>query len=126
MNAVECGTIRNWSRNVEFTPSVCYRPRDENQVLAILEKHATGQIRVIGSCHSMNEIARTDKVAIDMTEYKADWKWELDGPEPTVTVPAGVTLNTLQKALAEKGMTLPARGTIKEQTIAGVISTGTH
>jgi FAD/FMN-containing dehydrogenase len=126
MNQVECDTRRNWSRNVTFNPHVCYKPRSEKEVLDILKKHESGSIRVVGSRHSMNEIAKSDDVWIDMTEYKAQWTWNLNGTPPTVTVPAGVTLETLQDALASRGKTLPARGTIKKQTIAGAISTGTH
>jgi FAD/FMN-containing dehydrogenase len=116
----------NWSRNVAFNPRCRYQPKDESEVLRILADHPKGPIRVVGSCHSMNDIAKSSEVWIDMTQYKADWKWDLDGTPPTVTVPAGVTLEALQKALAERGKTLPARGTIKKQTIAGAISTGTH
>lgn len=126
MNQVECDTRSNWSRNVTFNPRVCYKPRSEKEVFDILTKHKCGSIRVIGSRHSMNEIAKSDDVWIDMTEYKAQWTWNLNGTPPTVTVPAGVTLETLQDALASRGKTLPARGTIKKQTIAGAISTGTH
>jgi len=78
----------NWSRNVAFNPRCRYQPKDESEVLRILADHPKGPIRVVGSCHSMNDIAKSSEVWIDMTQYKADWKWDLDGTPPTVTVPA--------------------------------------
>ncbi len=124
MNRVERETIRNWSRNVEFEARV-YRPKTEADVIAILNDHADGRnrLRVVGSKHSMNDIAKSDAV-IDMSAFNTISP--LQRGAKTVTVGAGVTLKALQDELARFDLTLPARGTIKLQTIAGAISTGTH
>jgi L-gulono-1,4-lactone dehydrogenase len=116
--ATDCPEIRNWSGNIPpYTPRICYRPKGEKEVLEILDRHRNDRVRVIGSGHSMNEIAKSTDVSIDMSDFD-------DNPEGFIG--AGVTLEALQETLASRGMTLPARGTIKLQTIAGAISTGTH
>ena len=124
MNGVERETIRNWSGNVEFSAQV-YRPANEAQVLVILNAHRDGRnrLRVIGSKHSMNDIAKSEAV-IDMSAFNKISP--LQRGAVTVTAEAGVTLEALQTELASFGLTLPARGTIKLQTIAGALSTGTH
>lgn len=128
---IKCSQITNWAGNIEpFTPRVCYEPDNDAEVLAILKNHGSGHIRVVGSRHSMNDIARTDDVSIDMKRFanlSVDPKTgPRDGAERTVTAGAGITLEALQNELDKVGATLPARGTIKLQTVAGAISTGTH
>lgn len=117
--ATDCPEISNWSGNMPpYTPRVCYQPKDAKQVLEILNQHKDGRIRVVGSGHSMNEIAKSTDVSIDMSAFR--------NPKGDDFIDAGMTLEALQADLAKEGKTLPARGTIKLQTIAGAISTGTH
>ncbi|KAJ3098242.1 hypothetical protein HDU96_011156 [Phlyctochytrium bullatum] len=50
----------------------------------------------------------------------------VDKEEKTVTVQAGITIKALNEYLAGIGLALPNLGSISEQTLAGLISTGTH
>ena len=43
-------TLVNFGRNLRWQ-SRCYRPRDEDEVLEILERHRSERIRAVGSLH---------------------------------------------------------------------------
>ena len=50
----------------------------------------------------------------------------IDRARGLVTVPAGMTLRTLNELLANHGLAVPNLGDIDAQTIAGALATGTH
>jgi L-gulonolactone oxidase len=51
---------------------------------------------------------------------------DVDRDAMTVTVEAGITINALNRQLAERGLALANLGDIDRQTIAGAVSTSTH
>lgn len=119
-------TIRNFGRNVEFSPRFYYEPRDEAEVLEILERHRGQHIRVGGRLHSWSEAIRGEDVFIDLRnlnrvgmERRADGLWAIVG--------GGCQIRRLLAELTRQAdATLPTIGLITAQTIAGAISTGTH
>ncbi len=82
------------------------------------------RIRVAGSGHSFSPVARSDGVRISLERLPPSVSVADDGT--TVTVPAGMTLRTLNRELDSRGLALPNLGDIDAQTIAGAIQTGTH
>ena len=117
--------IKNFGRNVQFTPAQLYEPRNDEEVLEILRQHRGGKIRCIGSGHSWSGILVTGGVLLDLRHFDAVDVAERR-PEPLVRLGAGCTIGRALKLLKAQGLTLPTVGAIKEQTIAGAISTGTH
>lgn len=106
--------------------SHCYQPQSEAEVLEILERHAAGRIRPVGSGHSWSDIAVCTDVSLDMTRFNEVRPYEKDGVN-LVRVGAGCRLQALLDRLhATSDRTLPTLGVIKRQTISGAISTGTH
>jgi FAD binding domain/D-arabinono-1,4-lactone oxidase len=119
--------VSNFGRNVRFTPARIYTPRNEDEVLELLEGHTQRSIRVIGSLHSWSDAAETGDILVDMRRF--DWIAVPDrtGEEIRVTVGAGCRIRRLMRVLRTKeSVTLPTVGTVMEQTVAGAISTGTH
>jgi FAD/FMN-containing dehydrogenase len=115
---VNFGGNRRWETR-------CYRPRDEQEVLAILGRHRSEQIRAIGSLHSWSEIAAVDGVTLDLGDLAEVRAFARDG-STFVRVGAGCRLQDLLDHLRDAGRTLPTLGAIKRQTIGGLISTATH
>jgi L-gulono-1,4-lactone dehydrogenase len=117
--------VRNFGGAVRFTPRCILAPRDEAEVLEILERHAHQRIRALGSLHSWSDVAVTDGVALDLRHLR---RIEIAGHGASrATVGAGLVLHEVLRTLdREAGATLPAFGNIAQQTIAGAISTASH
>ena len=61
--------ITNFGGNVSFVPKHWYAPKDEAQVLDLLNTHAGGKIRVVGSLHSWSDVVESQDVIIDMSNF---------------------------------------------------------
>ncbi len=118
-------------REVNFGGNVAwqtrrYRPRDEAELLQILQRHSRETIRALGSKHSWSDIAAGAAVSLDMSSFDQVTPFTAGG-RSFVRVGAGVTIQALLDRLhASTDQTLPTLGAIKKQTISGAISTGTH
>lgn len=118
--------VTNFGGNVSFVPRHSYVPRDETEVLAVLDRHATGRIRAVGSLHSWSDVVATDDVLIDLRHFSSVTTATRDG-EVLATIGAGCQLGDLLRVIHEEtDATLPTLGAITKQTISGAISTGTH
>jgi hypothetical protein len=125
-NVTRRQAVTNFGRNVRFTPRHYYAPRTEEEVLQILERHATGRIRVVGSLHSWSALVACDDALTDLSHFD-QVRIDRQGDEIWVTAGGGATIKHLLHRLRQLGsVTLPSLGAITEQTIAGAISTGTH
>lgn len=115
------GQIRNFGRNVRFSPRTIYRPSTEADLLEILERHKEGKIRVGGSRHAWSDAIHTDDAFVEMKHFN---QVQVDGD--SVIVGAGCQISWLLVKLNAEGLTMPSVGLIDEQTIAGAIATATH
>lgn len=120
-------SVRNFGGNIGFVPEYSYVPATEEEVLALLNRHSSEKIRVMGSLHSWSDAAVSEEVLIDLRRLnQVDITAGPDG-EVTVTVGGGCTIQRLLDVLRKNSnATLPTMGAVKKQTIAGAISTGTH
>ncbi|MBM0257205.1 D-arabinono-1,4-lactone oxidase [Micromonospora sp. 4G55] len=116
----------NWAGNQHSIATAILRPATLDGVTeAVRDAAAAGEhIRVVGSGHSFTPIAVADGRRIELTNLATDVR--VDRDRRLVTVPAGMTLHTLNALLARNGLALPNLGDIDAQTVAGAISTGTH
>ncbi|MFG3578900.1 D-arabinono-1,4-lactone oxidase [Micromonospora chersina] len=116
----------NWAGNQRSTAALTVRPRTVEEVVEAV-RHAAGTgrtIRAVGSGHSFTATAVADGHRLDLADL--DTGVTVDPARRLVTVPAGMTLHTLNDLLARHGLALPNLGDIDAQTIAGALSTGTH
>jgi FAD/FMN-containing dehydrogenase len=122
--------IRNFGRNVRFTPKRSYEPRTDEDVLRILRDHRGGRIRCIGALHSWSRIVEAHDVIVDLRHFDSV-AVVTKGMDPghegaQVRLGGGCTIQRALEVLAAEGLTLPTIGAITAQTVAGAISTGTH
>ncbi len=119
-------TIHNWSRTEQCTPTRLERPTSEAEVVAIVQEAAAQRltIKVIGALHSWSDIAMSDGVVVSLDALQQ--VLEIDRDRLQVRVQAGIRLERLNSALAAEGLALPIIGSVVAQSIAGVMSTGTH
>jgi FAD/FMN-containing dehydrogenase len=126
MTAVMIKHISNFGGNVSFSPRHYFRPESDAEVLAILDRHARGKIRVVGSRHAWSDAIESTDVLIDLRRMRRV-AIERDANGTYVDVGGGCKIKRLLRILhARTDATLPSLGLIEEQTIAGAISTGTH
>ena len=118
--------VFNWSRTQHCTPIAVAEPDSESELLELVrEARATGRtVKVMGARHSWSDIAMSEGVLISLDRMQR--VLEVDPEGLRVTVEAGIRLNRLNEELAARGLALPILGSVTEQSLAGVMSTGTH
>ena len=116
---------RNWAGNQRTDPVRTVTAHDTGDVVAAVKDAARDGLRLkaIGSGHSFTAIAVPDGVAVRAPSDPRLLQVDATG---LATVPAGMTLGTLNPLLWARGWALPNLGDIDAQTVAGAIATGTH
>jgi L-gulono-1,4-lactone dehydrogenase len=117
--------VVNFGGNVTFTPRHRYAPGSEAEVLEVLDRHAGGTIRVVGSLHSWSDDTVSGDVILDLRQLDGV-AVETRGDEIWATVGAGCVLADALAQLRAAGATLPTLGAVTVQRMAGVVSTATH
>jgi FAD/FMN-containing dehydrogenase len=119
--------LTNFGGNVSFAPAHLYEPRTEDEMVAILNKHATGKIRVVGSLHAWSPAARCEDAIVSMRHF-CDVRIDRDSNgDVCATVGGGCRIKDLLRKLHALGDdTIPSIGLITKQTIAGAVATSTH
>lgn len=117
--------IRNFGRNLDFTPRELHFPKDERELLTLLHRNRDSAIRVVASRHAWSAGIESGEVLLDLKRVRHIRIHERAGGF-SVSVGAGCKIKDLLAALNARGLTLPAIGLITEQTVAGATSTGTH
>ncbi|WP_181783322.1 D-arabinono-1,4-lactone oxidase [Pseudonocardia pini] len=116
-------TWRNWAGNQRTDPVRTVAAHSAAQVAeAVVAAGREGlRVKALGSGHSFTGIGVPDGVAV---RPPAGPGIRVDGA--LATVPAGMTLRTLNALLWAHGRALPNLGDIDAQTISGAVATGTH
>jgi FAD/FMN-containing dehydrogenase len=115
----------NFGRNVAFKTDCFLEPKNEDEVLDVLEKHAGRRIHVVGALHSWSEAAVGDDVVLRLARLSSVTVFG-SGPGAQAEIGAGCSVQHALEELGEQGLTLPAYGMTGAQSIAGAIATATH
>ena len=117
---------RNWGGNQECAAEAVDHPVDEAELVASVKAAAAaGQtVKAVGSGHSFTDIACTYGRRLELDGYNQILSVDRDRLQ--VTVQAGVTIQQLNRRLAELGWALPNLGDIEYQTISGAVSTASQ
>lgn len=113
--------IKNFGKNVDFTPKYYYEPKSEDEILDILNKHKGEQIRAVGSGHAWSKGIESKDVFVGIKKLNF-----IGLDNDTVVVGGGTKLKDLVSFVTKNNLMLPAMGGIMEQSVAGLASTGTH
>ena len=118
--------FRNWDRTLKCQPQRFYQPESEQEVVEIVRqvKSAGGCVRTFGAGHSWSPLVLTDDTLVNLDKLKKPRVINVQNRR--VTVQSGIRLKNLTPYLADRGLGLANLGSIREQSIAGAISTGTH
>ncbi len=123
MNMTE---IDNFGGNIQFVAAAVGKPRTEDELLNLMQRHNDKAVRVVGSLHSWSPIVDGANALVLELSHLTSVELRRDESEVVAQVGAGCTVKQLLQELKQHGVTLPTVGLIDEQTVAGALSTGTH
>ena len=113
---------RNWSGSVVAHPAAIARPRDEEELAAIVR--TARQVRVTGAGHSFMPLCETTGTLGSLDDMAGELIVAAD--RQSVDAPAGWSLKRLTAALWEQGLSLSNQGDVNPQSLGGALATGTH
>jgi L-gulono-1,4-lactone dehydrogenase len=114
--------LNNWSGNILFEPKTVANPSSLAELQTLIKNSQS--VKVVGSRHSFNSIATTTNTLINLEKIQP--AIVLNRSNMTVELPASMKLKDANEQLEEQGVAFASIGEIAEQTIAGLIATGTH
>jgi FAD-linked oxidoreductase len=119
-------TVATWAGNRTCRPDAVLRPQSEQEVADILAEASNHQRRVkpIGASHSWSGAQLTDGSLLRLDRMNR--VLAVDAEAGTIRVQAGIRLQDLMDVLGTLRVSLPVRGSIAEQSVAGATATGTH
>lgn len=121
-----------WARTFYSRPELYIQPHTiaEVEKAVNLARRCRRRIVVVGSGHSPSDITCSSAWMMNLDKMDQiqdiEWDGEDGNSAATVRVESGIRLRNLTVELEKRGLALPNLGSIDEQSIAGVISTGTH
>lgn len=119
-------THHTWARTYSSLPELYIRPRSVAEVehAVRLASRCRRRITAVGSGHSPSDMTCTSSWLLNLDDL-AEIR-HIDRASGLVRAQAGLRLWRLCEVLDEVGLAVPNLGSINEQSVAGVISTGTH
>lgn len=117
-----------WNGTQECQIETLFAPTTQEEIIFLIQKaYALGKkVKVIGAGHSPNAIALPEKEGWTLSLENYAKILEVDLVHQTITVQGGATLKQINEVLDQHGLSLENLGSISDQTIGGVIQTGTH
>ena len=123
-------SIKNWSRNQTFSPSVVHAPTTLAALCALVR--ASPRVKALGSAHAFNAIADPSGhalVRLDALETNAPVLAAADaaaGGGPTVTLGAALTYGALVAFLRGTPFAVANLASLPHISIGGAVATSTH
>jgi alditol oxidase len=115
------GVGRNWAGNHRYAARTLHRPTGVEEVQELVAR--AGNVRVLGSRHSFNDIADADAL-ISLEALPDDVV--IDPDAGTVSFAAGLRYGALVDSLAAAGVALHNLASLPHISIAGAVATATH
>ncbi|QPG74656.1 hypothetical protein FOA43_001988 [Brettanomyces nanus] len=121
---------RTWAHTFQCLPQFYLQPDNIDQIVSIVNhaRKSRKSIMTVGSGHSPSDITMTRDYLVNLDNFNEiiSENRSADGKYTDLTVEAGIRVYQLNDLLAKKHLAIQNLGSISEQSIAGIISTGTH
>lgn len=116
----------NWSGLVQCDPKDYATPSSVEEVAQVVQDaaHDGRNIRVVGSGHSFSDLVKTDDLLMSLDNLQGVVSASAEDGEAELY--AGTKLLRMNQLLDEYGVALENLGDINVQSVAGVVSTGSH
>jgi FAD-linked oxidoreductase len=118
--------FNNWDNTLRCEPKLYCEPRSEAEVVDLVQQtyNRRGVIRTFGAGHSWSPVVLTSDTLVNLDKLKR--LIAVDQARLRATIQAGARIKEVIKILRKNGLGMKNLGSIKEQSIAGAISTATH
>ncbi|KAJ2906034.1 putative D-arabinono-1,4-lactone oxidase [Zalerion maritima] len=115
-----------WAKTFSSFPELYIQPESVPEVQKIIRLAACARRRIVaaGSAHSPSDLTCTSSWLVNLDNLNKIVS--VDHETGVVKAEAGIRLYELSEELDKNGLALASLGSINEQSVAGVISTGTH
>ncbi|GMM28512.1 D-arabinono-1,4-lactone oxidase [Martiniozyma asiatica (nom. inval.)] len=121
-----------WAKTYFCNPQYYFQPDSVEQIQEIVNnaRKLNKKVMVVGSGHSPSDLTMASPndwlMNLDKFNKVLNENPSTDGKYHDITVEAGMRVYELNSILAAKGLAIQNLGSISEQSVAGIISTGTH
>jgi L-gulono-1,4-lactone dehydrogenase len=116
----------NWVGNQDAVANL-HRPRTCEELQSTVRAAATrGKIRPVGNSYAWSPLIPTGDTLIALTHLKNVLAIDAGGPEPSITVEAGISMKELTRIASQQGLTLISPTIFPRVSIGGVVNTGSH
>jgi alditol oxidase len=116
------GRRTNWAGNIVFGAPEFHRPATISQLQAVVAR--PGQLRVLGSGHSFNDMADSPGAQVSLADLPAEV--DVDSAASVVRITGGMTYAALAGRLDDKGFALRNTASLPHISVAGACTTATH
>ena len=116
----------NWAGIRSAYPSYYHTPTttdDVQRIVTFAHRHQH-KVRIVGTGHSPSDIAACHQHMLDLTHFNR--LVSISSATRLVRCQSGLLLGDLIRHLTAHGLALPTYGSIADQTVGGVLGTGTH
>lgn len=121
---------RTWAGTFFCKPERYLQPENIDQIKTIVNeaRRQKKTIMLTGSGHSPSHLTMTNEWLVNLDKFNkpVEFKPDPSGKFTDVTLEAGIHIYEINSLLAENGLAVQNLGSISDQSIAGIISTGTH
>ncbi|KAM3161684.1 D-arabinono-1,4-lactone oxidase [Lachancea thermotolerans] len=122
--------FKNWAGIYSAKPQLYFQPSSIDDVVKIVNaaRRLNKTIVTVGSGHSPSDMCVTNEwlMNLDRMNEVRDLVENKEQHYADVTVDAGLRIYKLSEYLSERGYAIQNLGSISEQSVGGIISTGTH
>lgn len=122
--------FKNWAGIYSSKSQLYFQPTSVDEVVKIVNAARTEKktLVTVGSGHSPSDMCMTDQwlMNLDKMNKVHEFKEYPERNYADVTVDAGLRIYALSDIVGKKGYAIQNLGSISEQSVAGIISTGTH
>ncbi|CDH11235.1 probable D-arabinono-1,4-lactone oxidase [Zygosaccharomyces bailii ISA1307] len=122
--------FKNWAGIYSCRSQLFFQPTSVDEVVAVVKaaRQAGKSVVTVGAGHSPSDMCMTTEwlMSLDRLSRVISLKEHPAEHYADVTVEAGIRIYQLSDYLASKGYAIQNLGSISEQSVAGIICTGTH
>ncbi|KLU83309.1 D-arabinono-1,4-lactone oxidase [Magnaporthiopsis poae ATCC 64411] len=115
-----------WAKTFASSPELYIQPESQAEIEKVvsLARRLRRRVSLVGCGHSPSDLTCTSGWLINLDGYGRILS--LDRATGVVVMQSGIRLFALAEELDRAGLAMPNLGSINDQSVAGVISTGTH
>ncbi|ODQ78098.1 hypothetical protein BABINDRAFT_177685 [Babjeviella inositovora NRRL Y-12698] len=119
-----------WAGTFQCRPSAYFQPATLDDIKTLVNEARLNKktLMTVGSGHSPSDLTMTSEWLVNLDKFHEilEIKPHASGKFTDITVEAGVRIFQLNEFLKTKNLAIQNLGSISDQSIAGIISTGTH